>query len=184
MYLWQSLCTLYLHACQVRFTVGNSGLCCCVSVWCLLSANSLVCWFYMSALGFILFQTVKQKLWQTGARAVSVTMAYLRCLSRTDHAPQSVVQLAGTSQLAVTTNRRVQSTQVGQRGSECQSVQHLTQQTDDFRKKQQQPLPQQTINQQMKLCESIHTKKVLNYCQHLCDISYFTMSARSTCITN
>ena len=158
MYLWRSLCTLYLHACQVRFTVGNSGLCCCVSVWCLLSANSLVCWFYMSALGFVLFQTVKQKLWQTGARAVSVTMAYLRCLSRTDHAPQSVVQLAGPSQLAVTTNRRVQSTQVGQRGSECQSVQHLTQQTDDFGKKQQQPLPQQTINQQMKLCVYSHKK--------------------------
>ena len=112
---------------------------------------------------------------------LSVTMAYLRCLSRTDHAPQSVVQLAGTSQLAVTTNRRVQSTQVGQRGSECQSVQHLTQQTDDSGKKQKTP---PTDNQQMKLYQYIHAKKVLNYCQHLCDISYFTMSARSTCITN
>ena len=29
MYLWWSLCTLYLHACQVRVTVGDSGLCCC-----------------------------------------------------------------------------------------------------------------------------------------------------------
>ena len=27
MYLWWSLCTLYLHACQVRVTVGDSGLC-------------------------------------------------------------------------------------------------------------------------------------------------------------
>ena len=26
MYLWWSLCTLYLHACQVRVTVGDSGL--------------------------------------------------------------------------------------------------------------------------------------------------------------
>ena len=26
------LSTLYLHACQVRVTVGNSGLCCCVYV--------------------------------------------------------------------------------------------------------------------------------------------------------
>ena len=25
-YLWWSLCTLYLHACQVRVTVGDSGL--------------------------------------------------------------------------------------------------------------------------------------------------------------
>ena len=25
---WWSLCTLYLHACQVRVTVGDSGLCC------------------------------------------------------------------------------------------------------------------------------------------------------------
>ena len=32
MYLWWSLCTLYLHACQVRVTVGDSGLCCCTSV--------------------------------------------------------------------------------------------------------------------------------------------------------
>ena len=32
MYLWWSLCTLYLHACQVRVTVGNSCLCCCACV--------------------------------------------------------------------------------------------------------------------------------------------------------
>ena len=32
MYLWWSLCTLYLHACQVRVTVGDSGLCCCTFV--------------------------------------------------------------------------------------------------------------------------------------------------------
>ena len=30
--LWWSLCTLYLHACHVRVTVGDSGLCCCVCV--------------------------------------------------------------------------------------------------------------------------------------------------------
>ena len=35
MYLWWSLCTLYLLACQVRVTVGGSaGLCCCVCVAC------------------------------------------------------------------------------------------------------------------------------------------------------
>ena len=28
MHLWWSLCTLYLHAYQVRVTVGDSGLCC------------------------------------------------------------------------------------------------------------------------------------------------------------
>ena len=28
MYLWWSLCTLYLHAGQVRVTVGDSDLCC------------------------------------------------------------------------------------------------------------------------------------------------------------
>ena len=32
MYLWCSLCTLYLHACQVRVTVGDSDLCCCACV--------------------------------------------------------------------------------------------------------------------------------------------------------
>ena len=26
------LCTLYLHTCQVRVTVGDSGLCCCTCV--------------------------------------------------------------------------------------------------------------------------------------------------------
>ena len=31
-YLWWSLCTLYLHACQARVTIGDSGLCCCISV--------------------------------------------------------------------------------------------------------------------------------------------------------
>ena len=28
MYLWWSLCALYLHACQVRVAVDDSGLCC------------------------------------------------------------------------------------------------------------------------------------------------------------
>ena len=32
MYLWWSLCALYLLACQVRVTVGDLGLCCCVCV--------------------------------------------------------------------------------------------------------------------------------------------------------
>ena len=32
MYLWQSLCTLYLLKCQVRITVGDSGLYCCTYV--------------------------------------------------------------------------------------------------------------------------------------------------------
>ena len=32
MYLWWGLCTLYLHACHVRVTVGDSGLCCCSCV--------------------------------------------------------------------------------------------------------------------------------------------------------
>ena len=31
-YLWWSLCAVYLHACQVRVTVGNSGLCCCTCI--------------------------------------------------------------------------------------------------------------------------------------------------------
>ena len=31
-YLWWSLCTLHLHACQVRVTIGDSGLCCCTCV--------------------------------------------------------------------------------------------------------------------------------------------------------
>ena len=30
--LWWILCTLYLHACQVKVTVSDSGLCCCTCV--------------------------------------------------------------------------------------------------------------------------------------------------------
>ena len=29
-HLWWSLCTLYLFECEVRVTIGDSGLCCCV----------------------------------------------------------------------------------------------------------------------------------------------------------
>ena len=32
MYLRWSLCTLHLHSCQLRVTVGDSGLCCCTCV--------------------------------------------------------------------------------------------------------------------------------------------------------
>ena len=32
MYLWWSLCPLYLHTCQLRVTVGDSGLYCCPCV--------------------------------------------------------------------------------------------------------------------------------------------------------
>ena len=38
-------CTLYLHACQVRVTVGNSGLCCCTCATFFELINSLVYWF-------------------------------------------------------------------------------------------------------------------------------------------
>ena len=42
MYLWWSLCTLYLHACQVRATVGDSGLCCCACVLCMCTVWSVI----------------------------------------------------------------------------------------------------------------------------------------------
>ena len=39
MYLWSGLCISYLLACQVRVTVQDSGLCCCVPCYmCLLKA--------------------------------------------------------------------------------------------------------------------------------------------------
>ena len=45
MYLWWSLCTLYLLTYQVRVTIGDSGLCCFVVLWHLfMLINSLVCW--------------------------------------------------------------------------------------------------------------------------------------------
>ena len=45
-YLWWSFCTLSLLACQVRVTVGGSGLRCCF-FWALI--DSLVCWFSSSS---------------------------------------------------------------------------------------------------------------------------------------
>ena len=44
MYLWWSLCTLNLHVCQVRVTIGNPGLYCCTHLFQAL-INSLVFWF-------------------------------------------------------------------------------------------------------------------------------------------
>ena len=78
MYLWWSLCTLYLHACLVRVTVDvplvefmylvftrmpgesycrrlRSLLLCLCDVFRML-INSLICWFCTSALGLVLFQ--------------------------------------------------------------------------------------------------------------------------------
>ena len=44
MYLWWSLCTLYLRACQVRVTAGESGLYSCV---CVTSCEPLVEFMYL-----------------------------------------------------------------------------------------------------------------------------------------
>ena len=49
MYLWWSLCTSYLHACQVRVTLRYIFQ---------VLVNSLVCWFCTYTLGFVLFQIV------------------------------------------------------------------------------------------------------------------------------
>ena len=58
MYLWWSLCTLYLHACQVRVTIGDSGHCVCFELPCLLIFNKAkftesVCyiWLWKSNIG-------------------------------------------------------------------------------------------------------------------------------------
>ena len=57
--LWWSLCTCYLLACQVRITVGDSGLCCfCFCDVFRVQINSLVCWFCTSALGLVLFHSL------------------------------------------------------------------------------------------------------------------------------
>ena len=48
-YLWWTLCTLYLLACQVRVTVSDSGLYCSVCVTFFEQLiNSLVCWIFIS----------------------------------------------------------------------------------------------------------------------------------------
>ena len=53
---------MYLHACHVRVTVGDSGLrCLCLCDVFRGLINSLVCCFCTSALGLVLFQIVKNQ---------------------------------------------------------------------------------------------------------------------------
>ena len=68
-YLWWSLCTLYLHACQVSYR-RSLQLCLCYVFWALIS--SLVCWF-IKMHSFIL------NLWPFWSffRAVAVNSVYL-----------------------------------------------------------------------------------------------------------
>ena len=54
MCLWRSLCTLYLLACQMKVTVGDSGLCCCVYVT-LSSANQFPCVLIGISWNFVFF---------------------------------------------------------------------------------------------------------------------------------
>lgn len=50
---------------------------------------------------------------------------YLRGFSRAHHSPQRVVQLSGFCQFSVSTNRRVDTTEVRKGGSKGKTVQHL-----------------------------------------------------------
>ena len=54
MCLWRSLCSLYLLACQMKVTVGDSGLCCCVYVT-LSSANQFPCVLIGISWNFVFF---------------------------------------------------------------------------------------------------------------------------------
>ena len=55
---------LYLHACQVKVTVGDSGLCCCTCYVFRALINSLVCWFcpciFVCTFGSFSFRFVSQ----------------------------------------------------------------------------------------------------------------------------
>ena len=46
MYLWWSSCTLYLHACQVRVTVGDSSFRCSSCIMCFKRLLTLLCVHY------------------------------------------------------------------------------------------------------------------------------------------
>jgi hypothetical protein len=52
-------------------------------------------------------------------------VVYLGRLGRADHAPQRVVELARAGQFTVSTNGRVETSQVRQSGCKGQPVQHL-----------------------------------------------------------
>ena len=58
MHLWWSLCTLYLHACQVTVTIGSRLRSLLLYLCYVFQAliNYLVCRFCMSTLGLLLFQ--------------------------------------------------------------------------------------------------------------------------------
>ena len=63
--------TLYLLACQVRVTVGDSGLCCCV---CVTSFERLLTPLFVysgtGALGVVLFQVISDRVFLITARNV------------------------------------------------------------------------------------------------------------------
>ena len=69
MYVWWSLCTLNLHACQVRVTVVDSGLCllCLCDVFRAL-INSLVCYSCLSLYDCLI------KFSQSLSRSVSLSL--------------------------------------------------------------------------------------------------------------
>ena len=58
MYVWWSLFTLYLLACQVRVTISDWGLCYCVCVTSCELINSIVRSFCTGSLSLVLFQIV------------------------------------------------------------------------------------------------------------------------------
>ena len=81
MYLWWSLCTLCLHACQVKVIVGDSVLCCCTCVtyfehyW----INSPVCWFARALRDSYCFRFIDNTL-TTGQLGRATSNILIHCL--------------------------------------------------------------------------------------------------------
>ena len=91
MWIWWSLCTFCLLACQARVTVGDSGLCCCICVtsferW----LTPFACWFCTSAHEGNKNKYKKQHLFPTlfwGVGAVQYLTKFTHCNTKSSTFP-------------------------------------------------------------------------------------------------
>ena len=77
-YLWWSLYTLYLHTCQVRVTVDDSGLCYPFRTL----INSLVCWLFPLCFSVLSFSNTRQICESLVTFSVKSVGCIIQCLEK------------------------------------------------------------------------------------------------------
>ena len=102
MYLWWSLCTLHLHECQVRVTIGDSGFCCvCMTYIFPALINSLVGWYISFVFHFVLSENnlkiistqLLEKWWTfvlcSGSTSLTLNCPKIQCWDYTKHTTET-----------------------------------------------------------------------------------------------